>query len=574
MNPFRLTGLRLRLLILLVVAAVPALALVLVGGLRERERAAQEAQQDALRLAELTAQRHDELLQGARLLAETLSHLPEVVEGRQPGCNDLLQQFMDAYVYYSGIFVVEPSGSVICSAPSSSEPVSAADRDYFQQALARREFFIGPFLIGRVTGEPALPVVYPVLDDLGEVSAVIVVGFDLNWLERFNRALGGGSDRTLIVFNEERTILSYYPPGAAEIGETSDSNIVKHVLENPEAGTTQATDRNGNLRLYGYAPLSQRPENNAYVAVGIPASSAFTPANRALLRNLSAWLLVLAGLSLAWMLSEVLITQRVDQLLLTAQALAAGDLSARTNVRTVRGELDHLAQTLDEMAASLQKQIEERRQAERHMRRLALQLATAQEEERRQLALELHDNAGQVLTALLINLQLLGAQLPAEQAEEKQRLQEAIELIDTLSEELRGMAHNLRPPALDRLGLEPALRSLCEEFTRHTRIPVDYSGDDLPEVPDAVGVACFRVLQEGLNNVARHAQADHVEVRLTVHHAYFTLELSDNGTGFTPADSGGLGLLGMRERIESIGGELSVTSAPDAGTRLTARVPL
>jgi signal transduction histidine kinase len=574
MNPFRLTGLRLRLLLLLAVAAIPALALVLTGGLRERESAAQEAQQDALRLAELTAQRHDELLQGARLLAETLSHLPQVVEGAQPGCNELLQDIADAYIYYSGIFVVAPSGNILCSAPASSEPVSAADRDYFQQALVRREFFIGPFLIGRITGQPALPAVYPVLDDQGEVRAVIVVGFDLNWLERFNRALGGGSDRTLIVFNEEGTILSYYPPGAAAIGETSDTEIVRHVLANTEAGTTEAIDRNGNLRLYGYAPLSQRPENNAYVAVGIPASTAFAPANRALLRNLSAWLLVLAGLSLAWMLSEVLITQRVDQLLHTAQALAAGDLTARTNVRNVRGELDHLAQTLDEMAASLQKQIEERRQAERHMRHLALQLATAQEEERRQLALELHDNAGQVLTALLINLQLLAGQLPEELVDEKQRLHEAVSLVDTLAEELRGIAHNLRPPALDRLGLVPALHSLCEEFTRHTRIPVDYSGDELPDVPDAVGVACFRFLQEGLNNVARHAQADHVDVRLTRLESHFTLELRDNGTGFAPNETNGLGLLGMRERIESIGGELDVSSAPNAGTQLTARVPL
>jgi signal transduction histidine kinase len=574
LNPFRLTGLRLRLFILLVVAAVPALALVLVGGLRERERAAEEAQQDALQLAMLTAARHDELIQTARITAETLSLLPQVIEGVQPECNELLASVNDTHVYYSGIFVVNPAGDVICSAPPATDPVSAADRDYFQEALTRREFFMGPFTMGRITGRAALPAVYPVLDDAGNVAAVMVVGFDLAWLERYNRGLGGGEDRSLVVFNEDGVILSYYPDGVAQIGEESDAPIIQHVLASPGAGTAQAEGANGVTRLYGYAPLSQRPENSAYVAVGIPASTAFAEANRALLRNLSAWMLVLAGLSLAWLLSEVLIAQRVDQLLHTAEYLAAGDLSARVNVERPRGELDHLAVTLDKMAASLEQQIEERRQAEEHMRELALQLATAQEEERRQLALELHDNAGQVLTALLIQLELLESHLPGEMSEEKERLQELIGLTDTLAEELRGIAHNLRPPVLDRLGLVPALRVLCEDFARHTQIPIQANIADLPAVPDAIGVACFRFLQEGLNNVARHAGADDVKVMLAVHDGHFTLELSDNGAGFSPDGTNGLGLLSMRERIESIGGAFEVNSAPEAGTCLRARVPL
>ncbi len=574
MNPFRLTGLRVRLFILLVVAAVPALALVLVGGLRERERAATAAQQEALQLALLTATRHDELIQTARITAQTLSLLPQVVEGVQPECDELLASVRETHVYFAGISVINPAGEVICAAPSSDEPISAADRDYFQEALTRREFFMGPFTMGRVSGRPALPAVLPVLGAADDVVAVIAIGFDLAWLERYNRALEGGEDRALVVFNADGVILSYDPPDAARIGEVSRIPIIRHVLANPGAGTAQAQGANGVMRLYGYAPLSARPENSAYVAVGIPASAAFAPANRALARNLSAWILVLAGLSLAWSLSEVLIAQRVDQLLHTAEALAAGDLNARVNVRRPRGDLDRLALTLDEMAASLQTEIEERRHAEEHMRRLALQLATAQEEERRQLALELHDNAGQVLTALLIQLELLAEHLPAAMAEEKGRLQELSTLTDTLAEELRGIAHNLRPPVLDRLGLAPALRALCEDFSRHTGIPVQAQIADLPAAPDAVGVACFRFLQEGLNNVARHAGANQVEVRLAIAEGHFTLELSDNGAGFNPEEQDGLGLLSMRERIESIGGKLQVSSAPQAGTRLRARVPL
>lgn len=573
MKAYRLTGLRLRLLLLVAVAILPALALVIIGGLEERERVTTEAQDEAGQLANLVAMRNDDLIQGAALLGETLGRIRIVREAVQPECNALLQQVMDENVPYSGIFVNAPNGDIICSAPAASQPVSAADRPYFQEALARRELLIGPFIIGRITGVPALPVVHPVLDEQGDVQVVVTVGLDLNWLERFNRSLGD-REHTLLVFNEEGTILSVYPPTEAAIGEHSSAPLIRHVLANPDGGTTQAEGLDGVLRIYGYRPLSERPENNAFVAVGIPTNQAVAAANRAFLRSLSAWVLVIAGLGLAWMLSEILIASRVDRLLHTTEALAAGDLSARTGVRKVRGELDHLGQTLDRMAAWLQKQIEERRQAELRMRQLAMQLATVQEEERRALALELHDHAGQVLTALLIHLQLLVDELPPELQEERERLNEVIALGASLNEELRSLAHSLRPPMIDRLGLDGALQALCEELSYHTGVPIAYQAAELPELNDTVAVSCYRFVQEALNNVARHAQASEAAVTLRRDNEHLILEVADNGVGFEAERASGLGLLGMRERIESIGGELTVSSAAGSGTRLVARVPL
>lgn len=573
MKAFRLTGLRLRLLLLVAVAILPALALVIAGGVEERERAMAEAQDEALRLASLVAMRNDDLIRGAALLGETLARVRVVREAAQPDCNVLLQEIVAENVPYAGVFVNAPNGDVICSAPATSQPVNAADRPYFQEALARRELLIGPFIIGRITGVPALPVVNPVLDEAGEVQVVITVGLDLNWLERFNRSLGDGN-HTLLVFNEEGTILSVYPSTKATIGEKSDAPLIRRVLANPEGGTTLAEGLDGVRRFYGYSPLSQRPENNAYVAVGIPTSEAVAAANRALFRNLSAWVLVIAGLGLAWMLSEILIASRVDRLLHTTEALAAGDLSARTGVRKVRGELDHLGQTLDGMAASLQKQIEERRQAELRLRQLAMQLATVQEEERRALALELHDNAGQVLTALLIHLQLLADELPPEMEEERARLNEVIALAASLGEELRSLAHSLRPPMIDRLGLDGALHALCEELSYHTGLPISYEAAELPDLDDTVTISCYRFVQEALNNVTRHAQAAQARVALRLDTSHLILEVADDGVGLEVEKATGLGLLGMRERIESIGGKLTISSTPGAGARLVARVPL
>jgi signal transduction histidine kinase len=502
-----------------------------------------------------------------------LGRLRVVREAEQPECNALLQEVMDENGSYTGIFVSAPNGDVICSAPPATEPTNASDRPYFQEVLARKELVLGPFVIGRITGMPTLPVLQPVLTDQGEVQAVVSVGLDLNWLERFNRSFGD-DDHTLLVFSEDGTILSVFPHGKAAIGERSNAPLIRHVLANPSAGSTQSPGLDGVIRLYGYSPLSQGPENNAYVAVGIPTTQAVAAANRALVRNVSAWVLVIAGLGLAWMLSEILISSRVDRLLHTTQALASGDLAARTGVRKVRGELDHLGQTLDRMAGSLQNQIEERRRAEQRMRHLALQLATAQEEERRALALELHDNAGQVLTALLIHLQLLADQLPPDLEAERERLNEVISLGTSLGEELRTIAHTLRPPLIDRLVLDGALRTLCEELSYHTSLPISYETAEFPPLPDAVAVSCYRFVQEALNNVARHARASQASVSITIQDQNLVVEVSDNGVGFEAESATGLGMLGMRERIESIGGDLTITSNPGQGTRLVARVPL
>jgi signal transduction histidine kinase len=127
---------------------------------------------------------------------------------------------------------------------------------------------------------------------------------------------------------------------------------------------------------------------------------------------------------------------------------------------------------------------------------------------------------------------------------------------------------------IDRLGLDGALRVLCEELSYHTNLPITYQSAELPELDDIVAVSCYRFVQEALNNVTRHAQASQAAVTLSREDTHLTLEVVDDGAGFEPENATGLGLLGMRERIESIGGQLTINSAPGAGAHLVARVPL
>ncbi len=217
---------------------------------------------------------------------------------------------------------------------------------------------------------------------------------------------------------------------------------------------------------------------------------------------------------------------------------------------------------------------------------LSRRLLTAQEEERRRVSLELHDQAGQALTALKIKLELIRADLPEESGALRREMAEAVSLTDATLEDIRLLAHNLRPPALDTLGLNLALEGFCREFARHTRLAIDYRGEPLPPLSGPASMALYRFLQESLTNVARHANASRVSVSLWRDSRDVLLRVEDNGrgahsgpepgeaaTGESGTAKAGIGLIGMQERLELLGGCLVVEPCPVQGMRLTAQVP-
>ena len=221
------------------------------------------------------------------------------------------------------------------------------------------------------------------------------------------------------------------------------------------------------------------------------------------------------------------------------------------------------------------------RSAHGRLRQLAQQVVTTQEEERRRLSRELHDEAGQVLTALKINLDLLRAGVPEELAELRQGIAEAAELTDQTMEQIRLLAHNLRPPGLENVGLNATLGGLCRDFASWTQLPIHYKGAALPPLPDAVAITMYRFVQEALTNVARHAEASRVDVVLGCENNVLTVSIADDGLGFllqeqlsAPNWTAGVGLIGMQERLKMLDGRLEIKTKPGQGTRLVASVQL
>ncbi len=230
--------------------------------------------------------------------------------------------------------------------------------------------------------------------------------------------------------------------------------------------------------------------------------------------------------------------------------------------------------------------VTERKQAERDLERsfqqlrtLAARLEAVREEERRKIARELHDELGQVLTAVRINLASLERQAGAAAA--PAHLKDAIASVDQAMERVRDLALDLRPSVLDDLGLSAAVRWYADRFARTTHIDTHLLIDPGPHLPPELETACFRVAQEALTNVARHAQARNVWVDLHLVGEALDLRVRDDGVGFDARVAheraiGGasMGLLGMQERVSLAGEEYKLSTRPGGGTEVRARLPL
>ncbi|HTY61390.1 MAG TPA: histidine kinase [Acidobacteriota bacterium] len=217
--------------------------------------------------------------------------------------------------------------------------------------------------------------------------------------------------------------------------------------------------------------------------------------------------------------------------------------------------------------------------AEDELRRLSQQLVQAQEEERKTISRELHDEIGQMLTGLKMELGNLEEFRNSPGNEFREHLAETKAITEQTMRSVRDMAMGLRPSMLDDLGLEPALRWQAREFSRHSGVPVSINADgNLGHLSEALRTCIYRVVQESLTNCGRHAQASNVQITVLGKEGRINLTIEDDGKGFDPNGVGdrGLGLIGMEERVKKLGGTfliLSQTQKRLKGTVLKVELP-
>ncbi|HJY82107.1 MAG TPA: cache domain-containing protein, partial [Candidatus Binatia bacterium] len=387
MRWFSLSSLRARLLLLVLLAAIPALGLILYIDLEQRRLAATQAQEAALRLAQLAAADQAQLIQGAHQLLTALAQLPAVHAGDSATCTTFFTKLLKQYPVYANLGAAQANGEVFCSVVPLTQPVSVASSAWFQQVVQSREFVIGEYQRSLVTGEFTLVLGYPLLDAADQVQGVVAAALDLGQLNQLaaQARLPGGA--TLTAVDRNGTIVAHHPNPQRWVGTAlPEAPLIKAMLAQGE-GTAEVPGVDGIQRLYAFTQVRGAAAVGMYVSIGIPTEVAFADAKRRLVRNLALLGLVsLLMLAAAWTGSNLLVLHRVNALVSATQRLRAGDLSARTGLPDGQGELDQLAVAFDSMAEALEQRATVHQHAEEMLQILSRQLLEAQENERRHIA--------------------------------------------------------------------------------------------------------------------------------------------------------------------------------------------
>lgn len=351
---------------------LPAIGLFMANGLDQRARAALRAQEEALRLARLTAASQQETIQSTRLLLAGLAELPELRDRDPEACGALLASLLPLHAHMANLGAADAAGDIDCSALPISRTVNIRDRLYFRRALDEGVFAVGEYQIGRITGVPSVNFGYPITDEQGQAEGVVFAALSISWLADAagEAALPAGS--TVTVIDRNGTILARWPDADLWVARVlPEAPILETMLEDRGEGTAEVAGVDGVVRLYGYTPLGGSTSGSVFLSVGVPTSLAYAEidaVNRRTLLGMAAFAL-LAALS-AWFGADLFVLHAVRELVQATQRVAGGDLSTRTGLAREGGELGTLAAAFDHMASALESRAATQQAAEADLLRL------------------------------------------------------------------------------------------------------------------------------------------------------------------------------------------------------------
>src|SRR5262252_3475989 len=610
MARFLFASLRARLLLLVLLAVIPALVLALYTNLEERQLRKALVQEDAMRLSRLVSAGYERLIEDARQLVVSLARLPAVRDRNRAACNAVFTDLLTQHSSYVNLGVVDADGSVLCSALPIADPVYLGDRVYFRRALETRDFAVGEYQIGLITRRATVNFGYPVLDDAGDVRAVVFAALDLAWLSALARQAGLVPGPMLTVIDRHGTILARYPDEGKWVGKLMpEPSVLNAILTQQGNGMIDAPGTDGIPRLFSFAPFGSAAQSaNAYVSVGIPAAVAFAGVNRILARNLAILALVTClALAAAWVGGNLFIVRQIQALVGATKRVAAGELGVRTGLPQGQGELSQLASAFDRMAESLER-AHEQRLLEEELRRKNYQLEQQNLAilEANRLKTEFVSMVSHELRTPLTSIQGY-AELLLEDERMDDEVRESLTIVKKNADRLLVMINDLLDLSrieagrvdLHRTSLD--LTCLISEVARSLRPLIEAKRQrlrlDLGDALPAVWADADRVTQILTNLISNAHKYTPVEGSITVaaqrDDGFVRVDVSDSGIGLSPEDQAqlftkffraddrsgqagrgtGLGLVITRLLVELHGGRITLSSAPGRGSTFSFTLP-
>lgn len=579
----------------------------------------QRTLQERLVLAEATASHLDyvlksnlDLLQSAG--TQKLLSSDEDLESEQR----TLRETYFHTIFNDGVYIADRYGRVLRREPAyASAPVDISEYEHVKKALSTGKLVISNVYFVGTAAKPVVSVAIPIRDGFGAI--VGLVGGDINPTDtRFQRIVepvGLGPSGYVEVVDGRGVVLASNVSSYV-LTETDHSDRLATLIR--EGRTTVGTCHDCHsptmsggreAEVMAFAPLGDAPWG---VLVRDPEREALAPA-----RSLQ-WRSILVGMpsfaiavALAWAFS-LSITRPLRELTAAADRIASGDLSV--HVRDFgNDEVGQLARSFDKMRRRLGESLEEVRRCNRGLesrvaertreleasyreirekdrarRELLRKVISAQEDERKRIARELHDETSQALAALLVAIDAADVAMsqnghPSDDGEgAKASLVRVRKLAAGTLDGVHKLIYDLRPSLLDDLGLLPAIGWYAESRLQPLgiKVHVEVEGEERRLEPQ-VETALFRIIQEAITNVARHAKADNAAVSISFGESSIDVEIEDDGCGFDVGTlkapsrhTGGFGLLGMKERVFLLGGTIEIESDLDGGTRIKITVPL
>lgn len=363
MIKFLSLSIRTQLLLIVLIAALPAAGIIIYSGFEQRANAVKDARAEMQKLAAIIASEQRTRAASAEQLLKILAQLPEVKKHHPSKVEPLLNDLLKLHTQYANIFITDRSGSVWASAVPAKN-VNVSDRRYFKNALATGQLSSGEYVVGKFTNKFVLALAYPFRDERGTIAGVIVLGFDLDYYKHLidSPDLEGG--KAYLLLDHKGVILARPVHPELFVGKQYDEEQLRKMQQGPDEATgVIEKGMDGRKRYFAYSKqrLVGEMDPYLYIRTSIPVETVLSAATRHLVANLGLLtLFFLMALLLAWFIGKRSILDRVALLEEASHRMAGGDLQVRVADRVKGGELGSLGQTFDHMARQLKEREQEK----------------------------------------------------------------------------------------------------------------------------------------------------------------------------------------------------------------------